>query len=322
MDIQLHCRHIKFLAGLLALLVLGLSCQSTAPETTEVEAPKALNFESTQIGDSLELIWAHCPADITGDGIADLVFVDNNGYGGRLYYLQGQTTPGIWKKKIIAAEAPRGGTFAQGDLECADMDFDGDIDIVVAKHTGEWEASTDNSSIYWLENPSWEPHFIGEAPDFIKDFNLVDFNKDQKMDVAVMTFETNTFSIFQQNDKDTWERVQHYPSYQNLHEGMAAGDIDGDGWIDLVANAHIFYNPGKDLTQNWREENLDKKWNQQTGDWSRNGTKAFIKDLNGDGKAEIFVSHSERSGFPLSYYQRNDDNTWSETQIIDSIPAC
>ena len=316
---------IYFVFAFLNLVILGsvMSCQTN--ENQKEERPKQakeLRFESSVIADSVELLWAHCPADVTGDGIVDLVFVNNNGSGGYLGFFKGQTAEGLWKKEVIAQTAPGGGTFAQGDLECADIDFDGDIDIVAAEHPGEWDKSDTTSVLYWFENPGWKAHRIGETPAFIKDISLVDFNNDKKMDLAALTFEANTLSVFQQEASDNWTKVQYFESFGNLHEGMATGDLNGDGLEDIVANAHIFYNPGADLTAEWQTENLDNKWNSQTGDWSRNGTKAFLQDLNNDGKTEIFISHSERGGYPLSWYQKDKNEQWNENIISDSIPAC
>ena len=302
------------------LIVFVIFLAMAACQTKTVK--RDLGFEQRVIMDSALYLWAHCPADITGDGITDLVFIYNNARGGYLAYLEGQTSPGTWEEHLIAVAPPGGGLFAMGDMECADIDFDGDVDVLAAKHPGEWENAGEAAEIYWYENPGWIPHPVGQVPDAIKDVSLADFNNDRKMDLAVLTFHSNTLNIFQQQDADTWERVQSYQGFNNLHEGMGAGDVDGDGWTDIVADAHIFYNPGGELTADWKEENLDEKWNTQTGDWSRNGTKTFLRDIDGDGKSEIFISHSERSGYPLSMYRQDKNGEWEENKITDSIPAC
>ncbi|MEM1260081.1 MAG: VCBS repeat-containing protein [Bacteroidota bacterium] len=304
---------------ILTLILVGLACKEQKKPAVENDAPaaKVLAFEQTTIADSVMLLWATDPVELTGDGIADLLFIDNNGYGGKLGYYRGQTENGLWKKTLINIPEE----LAMGDLEAADMDNDGDIDIVAAHHNGEWEGANEPSTIYWYENPSWEAHPIGEAPNFIKDMSIADFNKDGKMDVATLCFEVSSLRIFQQNGADDWTMVQEYKNYGNLHEGMDVGDVNGDGFPDIVAGGHLFQSPGEDLNVDWSTENIDEKWNNQTGDWSRNGTKTFLRDLDNDGQSEVFVSHSERAGFPLSYYKKTE-GTWKEYIISDSIPAC
>ena len=284
-------------------------------------AESTLDFQSQMIADSITFLWANCPVDVTGDGIIDLVHISNNAAGGQLGYYEGSTEDELWGKKIIAATPPDGGEFALGDMECADIDFDGDMDVIAGKHTGEWEGGSEATVMYWYENPTWAVHKIGKVANFVKDVSLADFNKDKNMDLAVLTYHSNTLSVFQQEGKDSWIKVQDYTGYNNLHEGMDTGDLNGDGWVDIFANGHLFFNPGGVLENEWQEVNIDQKWNTQDGDWSKNGTKTCLEDIDGDGKAEIFVSHSERSGYPLSLYRQNEEG-WVETKIIRDFPAC
>ncbi|MEL6588538.1 MAG: VCBS repeat-containing protein [Bacteroidota bacterium] len=307
---------IAFISTLIMLIGCASRNASTPPPQAE------LSFESIKIADSLKLFWAHIPADLDGDGITDIVFVNNNGYGGAVEWLKGQMEAGLWQRDMIALHAPDGSPFAQGDIEVADIDFDGDLDILAIAHQGEWNGGSAPSKLYWLENPSWEIHFIGDCPNFVKDVSVGDLDQDQQMDVVALTFENSTLSIFRQNSAKDWTRVQYYDGYKNLHEGMDIGDLNGDGLIDIVANAHAFYNPGGDLTTSWAEQTINARWNSQEGDWSRNGTKIHLQDINRDKKAEVFVSHSERAGYPLAYYRQDAQGDWQEHIIADSIPAC
>lgn len=310
-------------AVFILLALAGCGETQTPDVASHVEtdaAPAAMEFTGNRVVDDAKFWWAVTVADVTNDGLADVVYINNNANGGHLAYRAGSRDTGVWKETIIAREPPTGGTFASGDLETGDLDGDGDQDVLAVKHTGEWDDASESAEIYYYENPSWEPHLIGEAKDAVKDLSVGDFNGDGLGDVAVLTFDEENLRIHVQQADGSFEMVQDI-TRKGLHEGMDVGDLDGDGDVDIVANGFLFYNPGGDLTREWTIEVLDEKWNTQTGDWSANGTKTFLADLDGDGLPEIFVSHSERGGYPVSYYARDAEGNYAETIVLDELPA-
>ncbi len=119
------------------------------PPAAEEEVIKELAFEQRKIVDSAKFWWAHTPEDVTGDGIADLVFINNNSAGGYLGYFKGQKEEGLWELNIIAEQPTTGGLFAGGDLEASDIDGDGDIDVIGIKHPGEWTDAGATAELFW-----------------------------------------------------------------------------------------------------------------------------------------------------------------------------
>jgi hypothetical protein len=280
-----------------------------------------LQFTPIPISGEAQLWWARVPVDITGDGLTDLVLQDNNGYGGWLGYFEAVDRH-TWVKHIIAETAPGGGTFGGGDLDAGDIDLDGDIDVLGLVHTGEWDSASAPTDMYWYSNPGWEPTLIGRTPDFIKDLNLADLNGDRKADLIAITYEEHVMMVFRQDSPSKWTVVLD-TTLDNLHEGMDVGDIDGDGDIDIAANGYWVENPGGEMSGEWIIRSIDEKWHNQEGDWSGNACKVFCRDINDDGKTEVFISHSERSGYPVAWYESDDpaSGEWTEHIIKDDLPA-
>lgn len=313
----------KVLPLLLIAALAGLiSCNSKSNKASASEtlATKELSFHSHLLVDDARWWWAVTVGDVTNDGLQDIIYIDNNSSGGVLGYYAGQMDEGLWTKTVIAEEPPTGGTFASGDLETGDMDGDGDQDVLAVKHTGEWDDAGADAELFWYRNPEWTAFPIGGVPDAVKDLSLGDFNGDGKLDLAVLTFDEHTLSIFRQDEGGSFTRVQ-FLSVTNLHEGMDVGDLDGDGDLDIAATGYCFLNPGGELTGEWKVESIDHKWHNQDGDWSQNATKHFCADLDDDGIMEVFISHSERNGYPVSWYKRGKSG-WEEHVVVDSLSSC
>ncbi len=306
-------------SGFLGLVLLLAACE-TAPQATEQRAQLA--FDTVRVATDANLWWARGLADLNSDGLIDVALQDNNGHGGWLGWLEARDGGRSWVRHTIAEKGPKGETFAAGDLDVGDFDNDGDIDVLGFEHQGEWDKGSAPTNIYWYSNPEWKPVLIGSAPEFVKDVSVADFNGDGKLDVVTITYQKNMLTVFRQDAPDSWTKVQDF-MVPNLHEGMDVGDLDGDGDPDVAANGYWLENPGADLTGEWVVRSIDDKWHNQDGDWSKNATKVSVGDANGDGRADVFISHSERAGYPLAWYEAADpkNGAWTEHIIAEEWPA-
>ncbi len=298
--------------------------------TRASEAP-ALAFETRAIASDAVHWWARALGDVSGNGLLDTFVQHDNAHGGWLGWLETGEDAANWTRHIIADEAPNGSGFAGGVLTAGDINGDGHVDVIGLAHPGEWVDAGASTTIYWYENPApdgdpatdaWEAHLIGAAPAFIKDVALADFTGDGRLDVVAITFEGARFLVYRQDDPGAWTQVQDF-EITNLHEGMDTGDITGNGLPDVATNGYWVENPGGDLTGEWAVRSIDEKWHNQDGDWSRNATKIYCHDITGDGRAEVFISHSERAGYPVSWYRAEDprNGPWEEHVIAETMPA-
>ncbi len=316
-------RRNHFLTSLLLALsmIIIMSCQVKNENNNTLTESKALIFDSLIISNTANQWFARALSDLNGDGLLDVAFIDQAGFGGSIGVMIGDNE-GNWKVDWIADTAPNGGVFSCGDIEVGDIDGDGKTDILAPQNNGEWTDKPKKHTFYWYSYPEKEPHFIGESKDYIKDVSLVDLNKDGKLDLVGISFDGSYVIIYEQIDPDNWEVTQLLEA-PNIHEGMDVGDLNGDGFIDIAANGYWAENPEGDMNGDWTLKVIDSIWHSQTGDWSRNATKHFCADIDLDGKSEVFISHSERAGYPVAYYKLIDEerNLWKKHIILDELPA-
>ena len=118
---------------------------------------------------------------------------------------------------------------------------------------------------------------------------MEDIDRDGMEDIASVHEDSNHLRIaFATGEPDKWDLVTVAQGAEvGAIEDVAIGDINGDGWPDLVAackEAHLIYfqNPGESV-RSARWPRLIPEITQGRGSWLR----AFIVDLDQDGRLDV-----------------------------------
>lgn len=281
-----HCVVHSIAAGVLAIAICVGTCSSSG-------AAEKVRFNYTKVVDNADSQFTNV-ADIDGDRKPDILAFK----GGNDGFISWYGYPGF-QHYII-----RRGNFNAGRPLAADVDHDRDMDLVAAKES--------DRHVYWYENPlptgnpvtaAWTEHHVGltkdtKNSDYIKDYAVTDFDRDGRNDIVICTFDSPAeIFIYFQNNKDVWQKKTH--TYANGHEGLDVGDVDGDGDPDIVTNGRWFETPANSRTGNYIEHEIDNKWFNQKGGWQRNATMIRVADIDGNGKLDVVISHSEKQGYPF-----------------------
>ncbi len=142
-----------------------------------------------------------------------------------------------WTKRIIDGKSTD-----PGHGMPADLDGDGDLDVVMALGMDSNAGQTGTREIVWYENAhpakEWNKHVL--AGDFDNAFEAiaVDVNGDGRLDVAATSYAApHGRAVWLQNPGDprgTWKMHTFKANWPRANQIIAA-DLDGDGRPDFVA---------------------------------------------------------------------------------------
>ena len=196
-----------------------------------------------------------------------------------------QEANGGWRKVTLQSAA-----LGEEGMASGDIDGDGNIDLVVC---GEWMANPGGAA---ARDPNkWRSYAIGPFDPAFKAV-VVDIDGDGHPDVLTSSSEHTADVAWYRADNgptQPWSRHVIQPSVQGAHT-LQAGDMDGDGDIDVVVGQMHASKEGE-LAVHYNVDGRGTDWSRQVIDNTglHNGV---VADIDRDGDLDIYGAN--RAGNP------------------------
>lgn len=240
-------------------------------------------------------------ADLDGDGRQDIVIAERTNSPSLVWI---RFASQGWQRRVIddtALPIEAGGV-------AADIDGDGKLDLVFG---GDWRSN----HLWWWKNPA--PHFDRPWQRFViknsggnqhHDQIWGDFTGDGRPELVFWNQRARTLFMAElprdPYRTDSWQLVPIWSWEKGSYEGFAAGDINGDGRVDLVGGGYWFEYRG---SREFRAHRIS--------DYGR--SRSAVADFDGDGRPEVVLNSGDGVG-PLVIF-RYVDGRWQPQVLVEKV---
>ncbi len=256
-----------------------------APQGRKIDflTPLAVGFPATdppRIG-SITLV------DLDKDGLQDILVCDMlaNRIGWIRQYPAGQYAE-RWVSPVLPAPA---------HVSTADIDGDGDLDILVAVMGQLFPSNDKIGSVVVLENDgrqNFTPHTIVDRVARVTDVRAADFNADGRLDLIVGQFGYDDGETRWMENLGGWQFRSHMLQSLSGVIHTIPVDIDKDGDTDVVSlvsqeweEIYVFENDGRG---NFKSHLI---WGSANEDYGSSGMR--LADMNRDGLVDVLFTNGD-----------------------------
>ncbi|MEL6987737.1 MAG: VCBS repeat-containing protein [Bacteroidota bacterium] len=249
-------------------------------------------------------------ADVDGDG--DLDILGAASVGDKIYWWENNNGDGSgWTGQNIAS-----GFDGAFDVNSADIDGDGDIDILGA-------ASVDDKISWWSNNSgygnNWTQNDLPGTFDSARSVNSADVDGDGDLDILGAAFVDDKITWWENNgDGSSWTQNDISTNVDGA-ESVNSADVDGDGDLDIIGAASV-----DDKITWWENENGDgSSWNQHDLTDSFDGAKSVNSaDVDGDGDLDIIGAAYDNDKITWwsngRYIKEGNSHTYDLSDALDT----
>ena len=244
-------------------------------------------------------------ADLDNDG--RLEYIVGRQYGEIYWYKM--HTPDRWTRHLLGTESPSdvGGV-------ALDVDGDGYTDFVAG---GAWYRNSRRADTPFTRIP-FDPGLTA-----VHDVVAADIDGDGRPEVLTMSDQNNLrWYKIPADPSAPWARHDVGPA---VHAGLAVGDLDGDGDLDIVRTNVWFENVRGDGTL-WQVRPLGPSTPPPPDFqpyFAFDATIAIVCDVNRDGRADIVMVDAEIPGGQLWWMENLDGQgrAWRRHDVYTWDPA-
>ena len=187
----------------------------------------------------------------------------------------------------------------------ADMDWDGDMDVL--------SASEEDDKIAWYENNgsgSFTAHTITTTADGAHSVYAADVDGDGDMDVLSASYFDDKIAWYENDGSEIF--ISHtITTNADGARSVYAADVDGDGDMDVLSASYLANKIA------WYENDGNEAFTAHTiTTTADNAYSVYAADVDGDGDMDVLSASSfEWSGVKIAWYENNGNEVFTAHTI-------